>query len=280
MVLQVHLNRRSLAILVGLTAGVVAAGCFAQSTSAAMIASDNAANYTGPITTGSTGGTGFESWTVTTSGTGSMGNYLDTSSKGIATSTKSWGTYANSGTNPRIDLTRAFETSLGGSGGKLDPGQTLSVAIESDGVGSTGLLGFSLQTSSPINEFTFEYDGSAGYDNMSIIDGSNSGKEYESPVSLGFSNYIGKGMTVNFTLVTASTYDLSVTPVGGSPITVITNGTLPGGQLNQIDLFDQNTSNNGYFNSLSISEVPEPASLGLMTIGGLALLLVGRRKTA
>ena len=280
MVLQVLPYRRSLAILVGLTAGVVAAGCFAQSTSAAMIASDNAANYTGAI--GSSGntnnGTGFEAWTVSTSGTGSMGNYLDTSSKGIATSTKSWGTYANSGTNPRIDLTRAFETSLGGSGGKLDPGQTLSVAIESDGVGSTGLLGFSLQTSSPINQFTFEYDGSAGYDNMSIIDGSHSGAEYQSPVALSFGNYIGKGMTVNFTLVTASTYDLSVTPVGGSPVTVITNGTLPGGQLNQIDLFDQNTSNNGYFNSISI--VPEPASLGLMGIGGLALLLVGRRKTA
>ena len=282
MVLQVLPNRRSLSILVGLTAAVVAAGCFAQSTSAAMVASDNASNYTNAIgTTGNTnGGTGFEPWAVTLSASGSRGNYLDTSSKAIATSTKSWGTYANNGTSSRIDLTRAFETSLGGAGGKLDPGQTLSVAIESDGIGSTGLLGFSLQTSSPISQFTFEYDGTAGYDNMSIIDGSNSGKEYESPVSLGFSSYIGKGMTVDFTLVTASTYDLSVTPVGGTTVSVITNGTLPGGQLNQIDLFDQSTTGNGYFNSLSISAVPEPASLGLMAIGGLALLLVGRRKTA
>ncbi len=278
MVLQVLPHRRSLAILVGLNAGVVAAGCFAQSTSAAMIASDNAANYTGAISTGSTGGTGFEAWTVTTSGSGSMGNYLDASSKGIATNTKSWGTYANTGTNPRIDLTRPFETSAGGSGGTLRAGQTFSVAMESDGVGNSGALGFSLQSSSPINQFTFEFDGAAGYNNMSIIDGSNSGKEYQSPVALPFTSYIGKGMTVNFTLVTSSTYDLSVTPVGGSPVTVITNGTLPGGAINQADLFDQNTNGNGYFNSISI--VPEPASLGLMAIGGLALLLVGRRKTA
>ncbi|NNM88425.1 MAG: PEP-CTERM sorting domain-containing protein [Phycisphaerae bacterium] len=283
MVLQVLPNRRSLSILVGLTAAVVAAGCFAQSTNAAMIASDNAGNYTGSISTGSTGGTGFEAWVEGTSGNGSAGNYNDTSSKNIATGTKSWGTYANSYTGtgpvPRVDMTRPFETSLGGAGGKLDPGQTFSVAMQSDGVGGSGALGFSLQSSSPINQFTFEYDGSKS-DNMYIIDGSHSGAEYASPVPLGFGNYIGHGMTVNFTLVTSTTYDLSVTPVGGSAVSVITNGTLPGGQINQADLFDSNTSNNGYFNSLSISAVPEPTSLGLMAIGGLALLLVGRRKTA
>jgi hypothetical protein len=296
MVLQVLPNRRSLSILVGLTAAVVAAGCFAQSTSAAMVASDNASSYTGAVgTTGNTnGGTGFGPWQVTITNSNNppyVDTYLDTSSKPISTNKNSWGVYANTpqagppAVIPSVDLTRPFLTAGGLSGGKLDAGQTLSIAMESDGAGGnspeTGAsIGFSLQSSAPIDQFTFEYDATAGYDNMSIIDGSNSGKEYESPVSLGFSSYIGKGMTVDFTLVTASTYDLSVTPVGGTTVSVITNGTLPGGQLNQIELFDQNTSGNGYFNSLSISAVPEPASLGLMAIGGLALLLVGRRKTA
>ena len=287
MVLQHLPNRRSLSILVGLAAGMVAAGCFAQSTSAAMIASDNAGNYSSAISTGSTGGTGFGAWVETTGGSGGFaGNFNDASSQNIATSTKSWGVYANGGSGERVDLTRPFLTSGGGSGGTLRAGQSFSVAMQSGGgIGSTGVLGFSLQSSSPINQFTFEYDGSQSYNNFSIIDGSHGGAEYQAPVAVTFAD-LNSGLIVNFSLLTATTYDLSVSPAPGNsnftgPLAVVTNGTLPSGAINQADLFYTNTASyNGYFNSLSISSVPEPASLGLMAIGGLALLLVGRRKTA
>ncbi len=285
MVLQVLPHRRSLAILVGLTAGVVAAGCFAQSTSAAMVASDNAANYTGAISTGSTGGTGFGAWVETTAGSGGFaGNFNDANSQNIATSKKSWGVYANGGSGERVDLTRPFLTSGGLSGGTLRAGQSFKVAMQSGGgIGSTGKLGFSLQSSFPVNQFTFEYDGSQSYDNFSILDGSHGGAEYQAPVAVTFAD-LNSGLIVSFSLVTATTYDLSVSPAPGNsnftgPLAIVTNGTLSSGSINQADLFYTNTASyNAYFNSLSI--VPEPASLGLMAIGGLALLLVGRRKTA
>ncbi len=131
---------RSRATLVSLAAGVTALGLVGSATHAAMLASDNAGNYTAALSTGSTGGYGFGSWTVLASnnvGNPSgpyAGTYLDTSGKpiAVASSKNTWGVYANTGTStatPRIDLFRPFNNALAA-------GETFSAALESDSVGS------------------------------------------------------------------------------------------------------------------------------------------------
>ncbi|NNM85008.1 MAG: PEP-CTERM sorting domain-containing protein [Phycisphaerales bacterium] len=248
-------------------------------TSAAVIASDNAAGYTGAITTGLNSGTGFGPWSVSTGG-GAAGTFLASGTQGanIATNSQSWGVYANTPSNggtPRVDLTRAFNSAL-------TAGDSLSVAMQTDGVGNSGDFGFSLQTSNPINQFTFAYDGTQGYNNVSIADGSHGGAEYQAPSpGINFTD-INNGIIVTFTLVTANSYDLTVSPAGSnnnfSTVNLITNGTLSGGTISQVDLFDVNTSGNGYFNSLAVSNVPEPASLAMFGAGALGLLGLARRR--
>jgi hypothetical protein len=148
-----------------MAAGVTALAMAGSAAQAAMLASDNASgsnNTSGAaLTTGATGGYGFGAWTVVASDSNSppyAGEYADTSSKAIATSSNSWAVYANSGTataTPRIDLFRPFNSALAS-------GQSFTVALESDSVGadvygtpaatyhSNGLpaYGFSLQTGS------------------------------------------------------------------------------------------------------------------------------------
>ena len=155
-------SHRSWAALLGMAAGITVFGLVGSATHAAILASDNAGNYTTGLSTGSTGGTGFGSWTVLASNSTSppyAGTYLSGSGKPIAAapSKNTWAVYANGGTataTPRMDLFRPFNAALAS-------GQTFSAALESNSVGSdvygtpatyhkNGLpaYGFSLQTDS------------------------------------------------------------------------------------------------------------------------------------
>ena len=157
-------SHRSWAALLGIAAGVTASAMAGSAAHASAIASDNASGLNSTsgaaLTTGATGGYGFGAWTLVGGNSAGpyAGEYADTSSKGVASSNgNSWGVYANSGTatsTPRIDLFRPFNAALAS-------GQTFSVALESDSVGSdvygtpptyhsNGLpaIGFSLQSGS------------------------------------------------------------------------------------------------------------------------------------
>src|SRR5580704_3258935 len=137
---------------------IAALGFAGGTASAALVAADNAGNYNGSnwSLTAPNNGTGFGNWAsfaTNNDGPPYAGTYYDTSNKNIATSTATWGAYANSATavTPRLDLVRPF---LPDPSGYSDPSslgtlynQAFSVAYQSDGIGNAGQAGgFSLDT--------------------------------------------------------------------------------------------------------------------------------------
>jgi hypothetical protein len=276
---------------------VAVLGLAAGSASAAMVASDNAANYA----SGGWGisapnlGSGFGPWdsfATNNAGPPYAGTYLDNSTTNVSTATYSWGTYANSPTTilPAIDLVRPF---LPAAGGYSDPStlgtlysQTFSLAMQTFGVGGAGsAFGFSLDTgqgagavANPV--LTLAYVGGQT-DNMTLID--NDGTD-NIAVPLNFLNING-GLLVSVTVGNnpdgLNPYTLTVSPAPGnlSFTTPYVFSNFTNGPIQQVDMFDRNTDSNGYFNLPAISPevaVPEPASIGLM--GGLAVLLLNRKR--
>ncbi len=94
---------------------------------------------------------------------------------------------------------------------------------------------------------------------------------------------LNAGVVANVTLGAGNSYSLTLTTAGASPTILVPaiNGTVAAGSINGADLFDQNTYQDGLFNSLAITTAtPEPASLALIGVSGAMLLVIRRRKTA
>jgi hypothetical protein len=262
----------AMAVALGLSGGVA----FAQ----ANPAFDTASNYAGPgwSTTPANLGTGFGPWNIVVQNNTAppyVGTYLDSSS-GVVSGGNSWGTYANNGgaTIPSIDFIRPF------TGGALSSGQTFSISMASDGVGDgnsgppSSAQGFSLENSAGNARLTLEYIGTQANDNMVFED--NSGIT-NTTVSIGFSG-LHTGITASVTEGLSGAYTIVVTPFGGGPTLFSFSGTTTG-PITQADYFNENTTGNGYFNNLSIVNVPEPSTIGLVVVGVFVALTIRRRKT-
>lgn len=247
---------------------------------AAATANDTASNYNGPGWSASPSnlGSGFGAWNIIISGAGNppyVGTYLDSSST-VVSGGYSWGTYANSGGvsgTENISITRPFTTD--GSSSSLF-NQTFSYALSSAGVGpGQGLLSGSVG-----NAFSFAYNGTLAGDNMLLtVDG---GTPITTPVSFA---ELGSGIVVSLTVSgplnsVAEGYTFTVSPyAGGSPL-YSTSGTFDSSSFNtsSFNYLDQNTTGNGYFNNLNITSAPEPTTLALAGLGGLATLVAARRR--
>ena len=295
---MVAISRQGLKVRNKFCALLALLGLAGGAASAAQPASDNALNYSGGGwgTSAPNNGSGFGPWSsfaTNNLGPPYSGTYLDSGSTNISTSTYSWGTYANSPTAaiPRVDLVRPF---LPAAGGYSDPStlgtlynQTFSVAMLTYGVGGAGsTFGFSLDTgqgsaatADPI--LTLEYAGGGSTDNMTLID--NDGTD-NTLVPLTFLDING-GLLVSVTVGSnpdgLNPYTLTVSPAPGNMnfSTPYVFSNFINGPAQQVDMFDQNTDSNGFFNSLAVSPeaaVPEPASIGLL--GGLAALMLNRRR--
>jgi hypothetical protein len=75
-------------------------------------------------------------------------------------------------------------------------------------------------------------------------------------------------------------YTLTVSPfTGGSPYATVSGSE--NGPLQSADLFDYNTTGDGFFNNLNITPeaVPEPSTLALFGLSGVAMLLRLRRRS-
>jgi hypothetical protein len=274
--------------------------------SAAMMASDNGANYLSAgwsATTEPNLGSGFGAWTSFTTNNNSppySGTYLDlpsyNNSPNIEAVGADWGTYANSGPPaPSVNLVRPF---LPAAGGYSDPSslgtlynQTFSVAMASNGVGvgAGAEIGFSLDVgqggsgstaiSSPA--LTLEYVG-GGADALTLLD--NNGTD-NTAVPIDYVN-LNAGINVSVAVGTnpdgLNPYTVTISPLPGNT-TFTTPVVLTGsenGPLQQVDMFTDNTSGDGFFNSLSITAeaaVPEPASITIL--GGVAFMSLRRRRS-
>ena len=221
---------------------------------AAGTASDMASNYSGGGwgTTPPNNGSGFGAWNI------------------------SLAIYANgSPGNGAITLTRPFTAGLSGATSLYN--QTFSFELASGGVGpSQGLL-----TALIGNAFSLSYNG-AGSDNFLLsVDG---GTAVTVPV--GYSS-LSAGLAISLTVSgpvssTSEAYTLTVSPfAGGSPL-YSNSGTFDSSSFNTASFVftDANTTGNSYLNGLSISPevVPEPSSLALCGISGLAILHLIRRR--
>ncbi len=157
-----------------LTAAAVAAACIgsASPAHAAMLATDNAANYTSFGTTPSptNGGSGFGAWNIqVANNNSSVGPYAGTflgnnTGVNIASSNGGyWGFYANGGTTgvvPSVNAYRPFENAAGTGAGTLRQNQEFSLGLEvqtgKNGLGgATGAAaGFSLNTVGSAGSYT------------------------------------------------------------------------------------------------------------------------------
>jgi len=245
-------------------------------------ASDTAANYTAgwSASTHPNLGSGFGAWSELDNNTAPpyAGTYLDQTSynnnDGVLSAGYGWGTYANgSPGNGFITLTRPFTTS-GGTASLLN--QTFSIGLGSkSGVGGAGSsIVLSVGTA-----FGLSYAG-GGSDNFTLsVDG---GAATVVPVTAA---QLGGGLLVSLTVTgpansTAEGYALGISPfAGGAPYYVAT-GTFDSSAYNtsNFSYTDMNTSGDEFVNNPTVAAVPEPSTLALFGLSGLATLLVVRRR--
>ncbi len=264
---------------IALAMGLSASGAFAAAT-----AFDTAANYVGTWGTSAANlGSGFGAWGFTlinANGPPWTGTYLDQTSysnpDGVLSSGYAWGTYANSGPPaPSIDINRPF--TAGPSGSTSLYNQTFSLGIGSGGVGGTG----SALTVNVGTAFSLSYLG-GGADNFWLsVDG---GAANALPVTFGNLN---SGLLIALAvsgplLSTTEGYTLTLSPFAGGPAFYTGSGTFDSSAFNtsSFDFIDLNTSNDAFVNNPSISAevVPEPSSMLVFGLSGLATLLAIRRR--
>ena len=243
------------------------------------VASDPA--YNTAWTSGSNGGYGFASWTLTHGAANS--GFFPGSSQGngnadgnIDTSGKSFGMFANTGES--ADAVRPF--TAGGSNGTaiLDLNQEFSLSLDTGFIDAGGTVGFGLQNSGGTNRIQLYFiSGDPHYTinvNNSILD-------------TGIS-FTSAGLDIAFRQGAADTWSMSVTPNGGST-TVFTNvslgisgtavGLLVASDISQVHVFNSNAgpgaTHDAFVNKLKV--VPEPSAMGLMAVS-LAGWLAARRR--
>lgn len=282
---------------VALVGAIVSAGILggASEAWAARIGADNAgdAAYTTGFVNGATGfngGSGFGAWVLsgTTSGNTSFnGAFVGDSNTngssggpGINTGGRAWGLYGNS--QNIQNAVRPFTADSNGATA-LTVGQTLTFQIDNgninsradnnggngSGPNSAGSVGVSLQTSTGANRFELFFGG--GSNGYSINDSTSNNVN----TGLGFTD---GGLSVSFTLVTSSTYSVTITRLaGGTPVT--RQATLIGSpataDISQIRFFNFSAGSgnaaNAYANSISITKPVISITSGIPTAYGSQL---------
>lgn len=243
--------------------GVLTAAALAASSAfAANLGTDTAADavYNDGIQTGDDGGTGFNSWTLTTQGTG--GGFIgDSAAQGfgdINSSGEAWGFFGNPAGANGVNADRTFE------GGALTVGQTflidLAIAFRNGNkgidlkVGGTGVWNFNVggdqYTVNGVNLSTGP--GSWDYSQTSIFE-------------------------LSVTATGAGTYDVTLTRGSDVFNQSYANG---GAGIDSFGLYVFGTDagddrNNLFANNLAI--VPEPSTIVLGLVGALGLVAARRR---
>jgi hypothetical protein len=241
---------------------------------AALIASDNASNavYTGGNYDGLNGGSGFQPWLVSPATNGSNNgafvgtsstNAFGTTTPNIDTGTpgRAFGLYANGGQNA---------VAIRGLTGALDPGQGIRYTFDNGFIDTNQQVVAELR-SGVNNRLRLQFTGGVS-PSYELVD--NSGV-----VATGLA-FTGEGLRVDFSLLTANTYSITIArQAGGTPPVYVGTGTLANsGGIDNIRFANLNAGGGGardaFINSLAV--VPEPTTLA--GVAGVALLALRRRK--
>ena len=187
---------------------------------------------------------GLGAWSLSSGGGG--GHFAAGSGSGndiLNGGTNAWGMFAN-GTNPASNFSNATRTVT------MNVGNVLSFSMDNMGVNTNSSVGIGLQNSSGNNIMEFYFRG--GQSNYEIAD--NAGSNISTGVP-----YTTNGLDITITYVSATTYDISITPRNGSTTTMSgrtfsnpSGGRVPG----IIRFFNAGAGGSGvnvYFNSLTIS---------------------------
>jgi hypothetical protein len=245
---------------------------------AAAIASDDASTYSGAWTNGENNGSGFGPWQLTAT-SGNAGFFTFTSQNNghgdgnIDTNSLSWGLFANSGAESTA--VRPFTT--GGSNGSnvLGIGQQFMVSLDTGFIDNGNSVGISLQNGTGANELQFLFVG--GQNDYTIKIGATT-------LDTGI-GYTSAGMALVFTQGAGNSWNLSVTPNGGTTSTfsdaTAGSATLPASDISQVQIFNNNAGNGGSNDSFanSLRVVPEPG-VGASLFGAFAMLALFRRRQA
>lgn len=232
--------------------------------------SDNAGNYTS-WTDGSTGGTGFQPWSLASNdgGTGFAGHFLGNSSDGsgnINTSNQSFGMFANTASGASADATRSF------SGGVLSIGQTFSLQLAVNF--RNGNKGFDLLAGgSTVFNFNVggdQYTVNVGGTSTNLLGGA---YQPDSVFTLSFTQTNATTMAVSITRTSAAggtenAYNQNLAIASADGFHLYINGTDGGGSA----------ANNLYANNFAV--IPEPSTVVILGAGCLmgAATLRRRRK--
>lgn len=251
-------------------------------------ASDNAGNYSA-WPQAANNGSGFGNWSYinTTPNGGFSGEFLGTSytanGGGINSSSgNAFGFYANQGASAEAQAIAPF------SAGSLTANQTFSVQMQDHSITDNGgQEGFNLQDSSGNNIFQFYFNGGTSDYSLNIWTSIATGV----PVDTGV-GYSSGPLTLSYTQGNGDAWSFAI--YEGSTLTATLSSASTGDSLwnntiSQVALFSLNggsartmgDNDNLYFNNLQISSpaaVPEPSTMVLCGLSGLAALLAIRRR--
>ena len=240
----------------------------------ALTAFDDASNYGGGWADGSSLGSGFGTWSLTSDGStgGFAGYFIGDSTAGAGDintgSSQSFAMYANGAADSSVAATRSFSTAL-----TTDDQFSFDFAVNF----ADGNRGFNLRTSGT-NVIGLNI-GSTTNINTGFTDNSTNAQTYDygggDAMLQAVIQVIGLDR-VDYQISRISSQGVQGVLFAGSITDIV-------GSIDNFEFYisgDDSSSGNGdnlYFNSLSVSEVPEPGTYALIA-GTLALLCVAKRR--